>query len=197
MRKSRPSEDTSWSASSVPVTARGVSLWELLWVVAMTSGIIAWGAPGFNDFLLDARRTADINGFVLAIQLARSEAAKRGRDVILCKTNDRRRCAGDELRFDAGWMVFVDLEESAPPRRSESDELLFFHEPRSAGPIAANRRLFAFRPFGWRSTNGTITFCDRRGTSHARAVIVSYTGRPRISDMGPGGRELRCGGERR
>ncbi|MGI9258942.1 MAG: GspH/FimT family pseudopilin [Gammaproteobacteria bacterium] len=170
-----------------------MSLWELLWIVTITSSVIAWGAPGFDGFLLDARRTADVNAFVLAIQLARSEAAKRGRAVVLCKSDDRRRCGDGDIGFDAGWMVFVDTDDSAAPQRSESDELLLFHEPRSAGPIRANRRLFAFRPFGWRSTNGTITFCDRRGASRARAIIVSYTGRPRVADTGPGGRVLGCG----
>ncbi len=191
--ESRLVEDRSWNACTFPGNTSGISLWELLWVMAIAGSVVAWGAPAFNDFLLDARRTTDINAFILAIQLARSEAAKRGRAVILCKTDDRRRCGNNQTRFDAGWMVFVDVDERAPPRRSEFDELLYFHEPRSTGPIGANRRLFAFRPFGWRSTNGTITFCDRRGSSRARAVIVSYTGRPRVSDTGPGGRELRCG----
>ena len=190
---SRRIDDRAWRRREVLGGAPGFSLWELLWVVAIAGGIIVWGAPGFGDFLLDARRTTDINAFVLAVQLARSEAAKRGRTVILCQSNDQRRCGANNAGFDSGWMVFADLDENAAPQRSEVDEILFFHEPQSTGPIRANRRFFAFRPFGWRSTNGTITFCDRRGSAHARAVIVSYTGRPRASDTGPGGLALRCG----
>jgi len=89
-------------------------------------------------------------------------------------------------------MVFVNSDDARPPQRSEDEDLLYFHAPRMEGSISANRRLFEFRPFGWRSTNGTITFCDERGQTQARAVIVSYTGRPRVSIEGPGGRELRC-----
>jgi hypothetical protein len=40
--------------------------------------------------------------------------------------------------------------------------------------------------------NGTVTFCDTRGPAAARAVIISYTGRPRVSDRGPGRRPLVC-----
>lgn len=170
-----------------------MSLWELLWVVAIAASVVALGAPGFERFLLDSRRTADINAFVLAIQLARSEAAKRGRPVVLCKTANRLECGGRETRLDAGWMVFVAIDESDPQRRDAQDELLYFHAPRSDGPIHANRSIFEFRPAGWRSTNGTVTFCDRRGEDAARAVIVSYTGRPRIAERGPGGRRLDCG----
>jgi len=175
-----------------PDRYRGLTLWELLWVIAIVGTITAWGAPEFSAFLLDARRTADINAFVVAVQLSRSEAAKRGRPIVLCKTADRRVCAASEVRFDSGWMVFVNSDERTPPERDPDEDLLFFHVPQMAGSITANRRLFEFRPFGWRSTNGTVTFCDRRGDTQARAVIVSYTGRPRVSGQGPGGRALTC-----
>ena len=61
-----------------------------------------------------------------------------------------------------------------------------------AGSITANRRLFEFRPFGRRSTNGTVTFCDRRGAEQARAVVVSFTGRPRVTRNGSGMAALIC-----
>ena len=170
----------------------GVTLWELLCVLAIAGIITAWGVPGFRSFLLDARRTANINGFVVAVQLSRSEAAKRGMPVVLCKTLDRRACTGSEHHFDSGWMVFVNTDEVRPPDRAPDEELLYFHAPKTAASITANRRLFEFRPFGWRSTNGTVTFCDARGDTHARAVIVSYTGRPRVAAEGPGGRTLQC-----
>jgi len=146
--------------------------------------------PTFRGFLLDARRTADINAFVVAVQLARSEAAKRGRPVVLCKTDDTYRCAGSDIRYDSGWMVFVNTDGIRPPDRSPVEDLLLRYEPETQGSISANRRLFEFRPFGWRSTNGTVTFCDADG--RPRAVIVSYTGRPRVADIGPGNRPLVC-----
>ena len=172
----------------------GLTLLELLFVVAIATTIMALGAPGFRGFLLDTRRTADINAFVLAVQLSRSEAAKRGRPIVLCNTTDRMNCADNGQHFESGWMVFVNTDDARPPNRSPEEDLLYFHAPQMAGAISANRRLFEFRPFGWRSTNGTVTFCDARGHSQARAVIVSYTGRPRVSAEGPGGRLLRCAG---
>ena len=172
---------------------RGISLWELIWVLAVGATVTAMAAPGFRNVMLDARRTADMNAFVVAIQLSRSEAAKRGRPVVLCKTANGRSCGGAEIGFDAGWMVFTNTDDLRPPQRAPGEALLYVHEPAMIGSIKANRRLFEFRPFGWRSTNGTITFCDSRGVSHARAVIVSYTGRPRVSSRGPGNRALVCG----
>lgn len=172
--------------------ARGFTLWELMIVVAVLGVTAAWGIPSFQAFVLDARRTADVNAFIIAVQLARSEAAKRGRAVVLCKTLDQSSCGGDELRYDAGWMVFVNSDDLRPPHRSDVEPLLHFHAPQMLGSISANRPLFEFRAFGWRSTNGTVTFCDARGPAAARAVIVSYTGRPRVDVIGPGDRPLQC-----
>jgi len=173
---------------------RGWTLFELLATLAVLLCLSAWAVPAFDGWVLDARRTADVNGFVLAIQLARSEAAKRGRPVVLCNSADATFCAGPSDTYDRGWIVFVNEDDLRPPQRSGREPLLYAHVPALEGSIIGNRELFEFRPFGRRSTNGTVTFCDRRGAAAARAVIVSYTGRPRIAARGPGNRPLACAG---
>ena len=168
--------------------ALGFTLWELLCTLGIAGIALAAGVPAFRSFLLDARLTADVNGWVLAVQLARSEAAKRGRPVIVCKTADTQRCGAEP---DAGWMVYVNLDDAYPPRRSALEPLLFVHAPEIAGTAISNRPYYEFRP-GRRSTNGTTVFCDARGAGAARAVIVSPTGRPRVSTRDADGRALRC-----
>jgi type IV fimbrial biogenesis protein FimT len=171
--------------------SEGHTLLELVTALALAAVVLGVGIPSFERLALDARRTAAVNAFVTAVQLARSEAAKRARPVVLCKTVELERCGGTEIGYDAGWMVFVNEDDVRPPHRSAQEPLLFAHRPAFEGTIEANRALFEFRPFRTRSTNGTVTFCDRRGPQAARAVIVSYTGRPRVSESGPG-RELAC-----
>jgi len=171
----------------------GITLWEALLALAVLGVAATWATPAFRNVLLDARLTADVNAFVLAVQLARSEALKRGRPAVLCKTVDQQTCGGDDIEFDAGWMVFVNDDDERPPGRSSREPLLYFHQPAIEGTITANRGLFEFRPFRRRSTNGTVTFCDARGAAAARAVVVSYTGRPRVDRVGPGNRPLICG----
>jgi type IV fimbrial biogenesis protein FimT len=167
---------------------RGFTLWELLCTLGVAGLLIGIGTPALTNFLLDGRRTADVNGLVLAVQLARSEAAKRGRPVIVCPTADRVRCGG---AFGAGFMVYVNLDDQYPPERAGAEPLLYSHAPEIAGTITSNRPYYEFR-VGRRSTNGTVVFCDRRGAAAARAVIVSYTARPRVADRDADGRPLRC-----
>jgi type IV fimbrial biogenesis protein FimT len=171
--------------------ARGFTLWELLATLAVAGVVVGLGAPSLSEFLLDGRRTADVNALVIAVQLARSEAAKRGRPMVVCKTADRARCGGTEIDFSAGWMVFANLDGQSPPHRSAAEPLLYAHTPESDGTIASNRPFYEFR-VGRRSTNGTVVFCDRRGARAARAVVVSYTGRPRVAERDGDGRPLVC-----
>lgn len=171
----------------------GLTLWELLCTLSIAAVVLAGGVPAFHTFVLDARQTADVNAWVLAVQLARSEAAKRGRSVIVCKTDDTRRCGDSSLPVDAGWMVYVNLDDEYPPSRSPSEPLLYVHDPELTGTVISNRSYYEFRP-GRRSTNGTIVFCDRRGATAAKAVIVSYTGRPRVDRVDADRRPLHCAG---
>jgi len=173
--------------------SRGFTLWELLGTLGIAAIALAAGVPPFRAFVLDARLTADVNSWILAVQLARSEAAKRGRAVIVCKTDDTRRCGSADLPVDAGWMVYVNLDDIYPPTRSPEEPLLYMQVPEHAGTVVSNRPYYDFRP-GRRSTNGTTVFCDRRGPSAAKAVIVSYTGRPRVDRVDADGNPLQCAG---
>jgi type IV fimbrial biogenesis protein FimT len=172
---------------------RGFTLWELLCTLSIAAVALAAGIPAFRSFLLDARLTADVNAWVLAVQLARSEAAKRGRPVIVCKTADTWRCGGSDLPGDAGWMVYVNVDDEYPPRRSPSEPLLYVHDLEITGTVLSNRPYFEFR-VGRRSTNGTTVFCDQRGSGAAKAVIVSYTGRPRVDRVDADRHPLTCAG---
>ncbi len=170
--------------------ALGFTLWELVCTLGIGAVMLGTGVPTFRAFLLDARLTADVNGWVLAVQAARTEAAKRGRPVIVCMTVDTWRCGGPDST--AGWMVYVNVDDAYPPHRAADEPLVYAHTRELTGTIVSNRPHYEFRP-GRRSTNGTVVFCDQRGAAAARAVIVSYTGRPRVSSLDAERRALPCG----
>jgi type IV fimbrial biogenesis protein FimT len=170
----------------------GWSLLEILFILLILLILLSIASPSLERFALQARQTADVNAFVSAVQLARSEAAKQARATVLCTTADWIDCAPAADDYVQGWMVTVesDGDDRSPLARDRPP--LLAYEPVMDGTIQSNRDRFVFRPFWRRSTNGTVTFCDRRGTAGARAVIVSHTGRPRVAVSGPG-RPLDCG----
>ena len=173
-------------------TARGFTLWELLCTVGVSAVLLGLGVPSFHRFVLDSRRTADVNSFVLAVQVARTEAAKRGDDVVLCPSLDGRRCTSDQQAYGAGWLVFADTTSKRPPQPPADQPLIYAYRPALTGSIVGNRPYFDFQPVMRRSTNGTLVFCDERGPAGARAVIVSYTGRPRVDTVAADGSRLVC-----
>ena len=122
------------------------TLWELLWTLAIVGIVLGLGVPSFGKFVLDARRTADINAFVLAVQLARSEAAKRGRPVVVCPSADCRRCGDQELRYRRLDRLRQRGRLGRRSARQRSPCSTCTH-PALMGTISAIATLFEFRPY--------------------------------------------------
>lgn len=190
----------------------GFSLLELLTTLAIAGTLAVTALPSLHGLLLDGRRASAVNELLLTLRLARSETLKRGKALVVCGLADANgngridagelRCAGRDWSF--GWLVgtwddqdadaIVDPPELAPVR--------VFNLPPGTLRIAAGnfmatpsvwpRGTLLVRAFGWRTSNGTITVCDRRGARHARAVIVSAIGRARASATRADGAPLSC-----
>lgn len=175
-----------------PVRSRdGYTLIELLAGLAAMAVSLAWGVPSFRNFLLDAARTREVNQFVQALYLARGEAIKRNQVVSLCPSRDGVTCLPGSL-WASGWLVFVNVDRDSPATRDSGEELLRTYPSWDSGQISSNRSTLSFRAFGQSGVTATVTFCDARGSSAARAVIVSQTGRPRVADRDSSGGLLNC-----
>lgn len=170
----------------------GVSLPELVFTIAIVAGLLGWGIPSFRDLQRNAARTTEVNHLVHAVHLARSEAIKRNGVVSLCPSGGRATCAPAGTPWHQGWIVFVNGDRDSPAVRDDGEELLRVYAPWTKGVVRANRATLSFRPFGQTGVTATFAFCDDRGPEAARAVIISQTGRPRISDRDPSGRPLAC-----
>jgi len=170
---------------------RGISFVELLACLAVIAVVAAWGAPSFAALARDSARTREVNQFIQAVYLARSEAIKRNGVVSLCPSSDGTACA-PASDWHGGWLVFVNLDRDSPAARDGDEPLLRVYEPWDSGHILSNRTTLSFRPFGQMGVTATVTFCDDRGSSAARAVIISQTGRPRVSSRNASGGALTC-----
>lgn len=85
---------------------RGISIVEVLIIVAITAILTVIAIPAFNLFIGNTRTTTIANEFVSALNLARSEAVKRGVNVTVCRSTNGAACvaSGD---WGQGWMVYV------------------------------------------------------------------------------------------
>ena len=106
-------------------------------------------------------------------------------------SSDGSSCSPSSL-WATGWLIFVNLDRDSPAARDSGEELLRVYERWDAGHITSNRSTLSFRPFGQMGVTATVTFCDDRGPGAARAVIISQTGRPRVSSRNASGSALSC-----
>jgi type IV fimbrial biogenesis protein FimT len=171
--------------------AAGMTLVELLTALAVFAVLATLAAPSFGTLHLNSRRTAVVNGFLHTVFLARSEAIKRGLVVSVCRSSDGQRCAPG-VDWSTGWIVFVNRDRDIPPLRDTTEELIFSSGGWPGGSITSNRRAYSFRPVTQLDVNGTIVFCDARGSAHARAIVISHTGRPRVAQRDADNKPLRC-----
>jgi type IV fimbrial biogenesis protein FimT len=172
--------------------SQGVTLIELITTVGIVAIVTSLAAPSFSNLRHDAERTSTVNSFLHALFLARSEAIKRSEIISICKSRDGSTCAGKNALWQEGWIVFANHDRDERPERDPDEPVLLVNGGWQQGTISSNRESYSFRPYQQAVVNGTIVFCDPRGSEQARAIIISHTGRPRVAQRDASNRALRC-----
>jgi type IV fimbrial biogenesis protein FimT len=172
--------------------SHGVTLIELITTVGIIAILSTLAAPSFGNLRRDAERTSTVNSFVHALFLARSESIKRAQVVSICKSTNGSSCADSHATWQEGWIVFANANRGDHPVRDANEPVLLVNPGWQHGTITSNRESYSFRPFQQAVVNGTIVFCDSRGSAQARAIIISQTGRPRVAQRDASNRALRC-----
>jgi type IV fimbrial biogenesis protein FimT len=179
---------------------RGFTLLELMIAISIGALILGLGIPAFRDYLRNAELTRTANDLLGSLYLARGEAVKRRRNVVLCFTAEPTATAPACTAglTQAGWVVFADADADLTVDATET--VLQRHEVPGgevsfASIPAGNGGYFAYAPSGFGATlaAGTplagVAICDARGNasangedlSTARGLVLSAGGRPRIS----------------
>ena len=172
----------------------GFTLIELIVTLAVFGIVISMAAPSMSGFIDSNRRAAQVNTFVSALNLARSEAVKRNNNVTVCTRNDAGTACDATKNWDSGWLVFID--DNTRGVIDGSDAILRVYEQIYKREIpkdvtlketVADSRYITYQARGQASfpltttTAASFERCDDGGPAQARAIMVTSTGRIRLS----------------
>jgi type IV fimbrial biogenesis protein FimT len=156
------------------------TLFELLLTVAIISIVLVVGMPSMGDTVARSRQSTEINALFHAFHVARKESIMRRRVVSICPSHDASSCAPDR-NWSAGWIMFENSDRDSPPRVDAGEAVLIAHTVNPRVRLTANRLGFTLRATHLRATNGTFVACDRGARIAPKALVVSFTGRPRVA----------------
>jgi Tfp pilus assembly protein FimT len=161
----------------------GHTLTELMAILGIAAVLAATAVPLFSTLLLDSRMNAVVATTMHAVNLARQFSATRGETIRLCGSANQRECSG-AMDWSAGLLLTNDV--------GLFRQGLGFAGGRGTPRLRSNRATLSFEAGSGYSTPATLVVCDRRGAAAARAVILSRTGRPRVSLRDASDRALSC-----
>ncbi|MEY5098234.1 MAG: type fimbrial biosis protein FimT [Pseudomonadota bacterium] len=142
----------------------------------------AIAAPSYSAMIKRNRSRSVASELLAALNLARSEAARRGQPVTVCKSSDGSSCAGSSIQWDSGWIVFVNenAQTEGSPAVRDSGELILLARQNLPGGVTVrpNNNLANYLTYsrtGLANQMGTFAVCSDSDETRAQAIVVDLT----------------------
>jgi len=172
----------------------GFTLIELMVTVAIAGVVLGIGIPSFNEAIRNSRLTTSANELITALNLAKSEAIKRGEHVVVRKTG---------AEWEDGWQVFVDIDRSTAAKENTFDDdgdanlceagedcvLRVYSALPSSYTLRGNNNFTNFIryiPIGLSNNMGSFAVCDNSDGNNlpeantSKLIVVNSVGRTRM-----------------
>ena len=192
-----PMKNPNRARQPLPASA-GFTLIELMVTLAVAAILLTVGVPNFREFIERNRISSTTNMLVGALQLARSEAIKRGNNpVILCKSNSAGTACNTSGDWKDGWLLYTD-KNADKSFTSGTDELIRRYDAMPKLSITTGNSFQCWISFGANGYpegggttcagglvgNGTFSICaaSTSATQHGRSIVVNKIGRIRTQD---------------
>ncbi len=152
----------------------GFTLIELLIVVSIIGITLGIAVPSFRSLIASNRLTTSANNLLSALQLAKNEAMKSNRLVIVSKNGS----------WASGWIVFSDNNQDGAQAVDGTEPTISTFDGLSTGftvnPTNGYANVVTYRPDGHSTTNGSFYFCSPASTADFRRVVIASTGRAKV-----------------
>jgi len=171
---------------------QGFTLIELIVTIAIAGILLGIAIPNFNSAISNSRLTTSANEFMTALNIAKSEAIKRGNQITI------RRKGATSSQWDTGWDIFIDqnadntfsddgdtsLCEVNTDGSPAEDCLLRTYDTLATGFTLRTggstlKDYIAYLPTGMSkgSVGDTFRLCNGADTTKSRAIVLNTVGR--------------------
>ncbi len=110
----------------------GFSIIELMLSIALLAVVVVLGVPSFSQVIESNNLITKNNLLVGDLNIARSEAIKRGQNITLCKSIDGVNCSTSAtVGYEDGWIIFAEQPATVHAlgsRNTTTEELLRVQE---------------------------------------------------------------------
>ena len=155
-------------------TVKGFTLTELLMALVIISVTLAIGLPNFQSLIISSRLTSSANAMVSALQLARFEALKQQKNVVIANKNGQ---------WANGWIVFID-EKMQNNQLDDGESVLVSFDALHSSLVVkiptSYKNYVYYNKYGRINDNGTFSFCSSSVLDDFRSVVIALTGRVHI-----------------
>ena len=162
----------------------GFNIIELMVVMAIVTVMATIAVPSFMTMSRDSRLAVKHNDFIGTLNLARNEALTRGARVTICKSATGTNC-DNSLEWEDGWIVFADTGAVGSVDAIDDIVIRIFPPLREPNTLRGNGTVVDRVTFNAQgmipNTVGTLTFCDPRGNTHARGLILSRSAQAKVA----------------
>jgi type IV fimbrial biogenesis protein FimT len=149
----------------------GFTLLELIVTVVVAGIVVTMAVPSFTDLTRNVSLTTAANDFVVALNLARSTAGKRGVAVNLRPA--------DATGWGSGWTIYVDTDGDGSHDDGE-ETLRRGTAPPGGVTFAGGTATVRYRPSGTLEPTGStrsFNVCDDRSGETGRRIEIAPSGR--------------------
>ncbi len=161
----------------------GFTLLELMVTITIVAILGALAAPSFQT-MIHANRTRSVASELLAtLNLARSEAARRGQPVSICRSSNGSSCSSSGTGWDQGWIAFVNVDNDKPAVRDSNELILQVKQNLPTGvtvrPNSNFTNYLTYSRTGLANQMGTFVICAGSDADlkkrQPRAIVVDRT----------------------